>query len=248
MHAMRNHTDAECDALIAGMEESIRAIQARSEPVALARTPDTKMKNRPDPAACWSDFERDSLSERHKSLKRAQSDNVPLPSSLRRTSSERRRSLSGISWNQELEAVCIIPARGQESQEFDSCILAHSPPPLRVSSPSPFDATAKVFAAPPQEYDSFMALVQTPPPLRPSSPSPFDVTATAAGAAAASRAGVRLAMANSFKHSLESAEHSYAFENDACSWLSAPSAPSAKSDKPKRHTVMKPKWARGNEA
>ncbi|KAJ1478780.1 hypothetical protein T484DRAFT_1903987 [Baffinella frigidus] len=35
------------------------------------------------------------------------------------------------------------------------------------------------------------------------------------------------------------------FEDDACSCLSTPSAPSAKSGKPKRHTVMNSKWARG---
>ncbi|KAJ1477422.1 hypothetical protein T484DRAFT_2023757 [Baffinella frigidus] len=137
--------------------------------------------------------------------------NVRHRSSLRRASSDRRHSLTGISWNTDIEAVCIIPARAQ---------------------------------------DSFMALVQTPPPLRPSSLSPFDVTATAAGAAAASRAGVKLAMENSFKHrnrrashdrqasALESADHSVAFEDDACSWL-------AKCDKPKRHTVMNSKWSRG---
>ena len=45
---------------------------------------------------------------------------------------------------------------------------------------------------------------------------------------------------------LESAEHNSASEDDATSrlssWLSAESAQSPTSDKPKRHTVMQPKW------
>ena len=47
---------------------------------------------------------------------------------------------------------------------------------------------------------------------------------------------------NDFDLRLESAAHSAALEDDATSWLSALSAQSARSDKPKRHTVMQPKW------
>lgn len=154
-------------------------------------------------------------------------DNVGKRSSIRRTSSDRRKSLNRISWNNHLETVIIIPARTQE-------------------------------------FNHFMDLVQTPPLLRPRSPSPFDVTVTAAGAAHASRVGVKLAMENSFKYRNRRAAHerqayddgnyprysqeTVFFEDDACSWLSALSAPSAKSDKPKHHTVMNLKWVCGRKS
>jgi hypothetical protein len=196
---MAHRTDAEYDGLIAGIDEGFRAIQARLDPVALAyeagvsspptaaRIRDTKMKNRPDPAAGWSDIERGTPSRRRASLGRPEADNVNtthlrLRSSLRRASPERRNSLTGISWNKDLEAVCTIPnARAQVldwSKDIEAaCII------LGRASDS-----------------DFMARVQTPPPLRPCSPAPFDVTATAAGCAAASRAGVKLAMKNICKN------------------------------------------------
>ncbi|KAJ1492571.1 hypothetical protein T484DRAFT_1880578 [Baffinella frigidus] len=37
--------------------------------------------------------------------------NRPLRSTIRRTSSDRRKSLSGIEWEKQIEDVCIIPAR-----------------------------------------------------------------------------------------------------------------------------------------
>ena len=173
---MNNLTDATHDTRIASIVANPRVlsyIQARRPTVALAqnafispptsaRIRDTKMKNRPDQVACSSILATGAPSRRRASLPSLEADNVRQRSSLRRASPERRRSLTGISWNKDIEAVCIIPARAPEQ-------------------------------------DPFMALVQCPPLLRPSSASPFDVTATAAGAAAASRAGVKLAMANSFK-------------------------------------------------
>jgi hypothetical protein len=125
-----------------------------------ARIPDTKTKNRPDQAACSSGLAAGAPSPRRASLPKPEAGNIGQRSSLRRAFPERRRSLTEISWNKDIEAACIISPRAQG-------------------------------------LDSFMALVQSPPPLRPSSASPFDVPATAAGAAAASRAGVKLAMANS---------------------------------------------------
>jgi hypothetical protein len=202
------------------------------------------MNNRPDTTACCIDIER-GVSAQRENLKSHGTDNVRPRSSFRRASSERRNSLDGISWNRDLEAVCIIPARGARVQQLEPLMK-----PLYLPSQSPCDVTAKVFIipAPPEKVDSFMALVQTPPPLRPSSSSPFDVTATAAGAAAASRAGVALAMANSVKHrnrnrgvAHDRGAYSHlcvcdiclfigtpesVFEDDACSWLSVPSTKS----------------------
>ena len=176
---MNNRTDATYDARIASIDANLRVLrsfQARRPLVAqsaavstptAARIPDTKRKNRPEPAVSSSDRSDGAPSQHRDSLLSAEAGNVRTMqlrqrSSLRRTSSERRRSLTGISWTKDIEAGSTIPPNTEE-------------------------------------WDSFMVLVQTPPPLRPSSASPFDVTATAASAAAASRAGVKLAMANSFK-------------------------------------------------
>ncbi|KAJ1476330.1 hypothetical protein T484DRAFT_1750654 [Baffinella frigidus] len=84
---MKHRTVAECDALIAGIEESICAIRDPREPVAIAheagvssptavRIPDTKKKNLPDSAACWSDIERGTPSGQHKSMKSPDAENV----------------------------------------------------------------------------------------------------------------------------------------------------------------------------
>jgi len=178
---MNHRTDAEYDARIASIDailRSLRSIQASGPLVALAqsavvsaptaaRIPDTKKKYRPELAAHSSGCSGFEAPQQRDSLPRPEHDNVCTMqlrqrSSLRRASSERRRSLAGISWEKDIEEVTTISPRVDEQ-------------------------------------DAFMALVQSPPPLRPSSASPFDVTATAASAAAASRAGVKLAMANSLR-------------------------------------------------
>jgi hypothetical protein len=192
---MALRTEAEYAGLIAGIDEGFRAIQARLKPVALAheagvsapptaaRIRDTKMKNRPDPAAGWSGLAGGAPSRRRVSLPSPEADNVDATqlrqrSALRRASPERRISLAGISWSKDIEATIPAPAQVLKwSKDIDAaCII------LGKASDS-----------------DFMARVQTAPPLRPCSPAPFDVTATAARCAAASRAGVKLAMENSVK-------------------------------------------------
>ncbi|KAJ1467743.1 hypothetical protein T484DRAFT_1755642 [Baffinella frigidus] len=157
---MPHRTDAECAALVAGIGEGFRAIQARLEPVAGASAPptgsrirDTKMKHLPDPAACPSGLGGDSPSRQHTSL------SSPAANNVRRLSSECRLS---VAVDTNIEAICLMLGRDTESE--------------------------------------FMARVESQPPLFPSSrsssPSPL---ITAAGCAAASIAGVKLAMENSFK-------------------------------------------------
>mmetsp|Transcript_46093 Transcript_46093/g.105049 ORF Transcript_46093/g.105049 Transcript_46093/m.105049 type:complete len:191 (-) Transcript_46093:63-635(-) len=185
---MALRTEAEYAGLIAGIDEGFRAIQARLKPVALAheagvsapptaaRIRDTKMKNRPDPAAGWSGLAGSAPSRRRVSLPSPEADNVDATqlrqrSALRRASPERRISLAGISWSKDIEATIPAPAQVLKwSKDIDAA-----------------------------RDSDFMARVQTAPPLRPCSPAPFDVTATAASCAAASRAGVKLAMENSVK-------------------------------------------------
>ena len=121
-----------------GLQRMRGTITWRLEPATLTETPkvsspsterlrDTTMKNRPAPSTPWRDLD-DGPRE---NIPSPAADNVrQVPprrgSILRSASPERRRPPTRISWDEDIEAVCIIPARELHVPARPPC----SSPPL----------------------------------------------------------------------------------------------------------------------